>query len=141
MGHYRKVEKNRLNPMCISCSFFCSRTSHCCSNFFLRNSLAISLLLFDTPVRMIFARFFPKRMKDVRFAAVVPYNFSSFRGFGSYIKTRKKRRIGKEAQAFLRVRKAHISYLTNVNVRYIKGKEKIQETLEMKKYRQIYTQK
>ena len=77
LGHYRKVEKNRLNPRCISCSFFCSRTSHCCSNFFLRNSLAISLLLFDTPVRMIFARFFPKRMKDVRFAAIVPYNFSS----------------------------------------------------------------
>lgn len=100
LGHYRKVEKNRLNPRCISCSFFCSRTSHCCSNFFLRNSLAISLLLFDTPVRMIFARFFPKRMKDVRFAAVVPYNFSSFRGFGSYIKTRKKGELAKKLKHF-----------------------------------------
>ena len=87
--------------------FFCSRTSHCCSNFFLRNSLAISLLLFDTPVRMIFARFFPKRMKDVRFAAVVPYNFSSFRGFGSYIKTRKKANWQRSSSIFTSQKGSH----------------------------------
>ena len=80
-------------------------------------------------------------MKDVRFAAVVPYNFSSLEALDPTSR-HEKRRIGKEAQAFLRVRKAHISYLTNVNVRYIKGKEKIQETTyRNEKYRQINTQK
>ena len=117
LGHYRKVEKNRLNPRCISCYFFCSRTSQLSAgNFFFAQFLANK----SASLTLLSEWFLPDFFLKDEGCEICSYStLQFFKLRGSYIKTGKKRRIGKEAPAFLWVRKAHISYLTNVNVRYI----------------------